>query len=334
MRKNLTIKNVDDYYRILNVEAGLFEPPGSSRAYQIHPEFGQGLVERISLRHGVEISIWTMELLHDLEITCQMEEACFEILYCAAGQASYGDYENGSHSIIKGDEYGCWLNHGSRSWVHFSAGHPWRSISVCYEESFIESFLEMALAEGEAPKVKSILQSHHKGSGGRYYCSPDVELAFYQIMHCSHQGIARLLFMESKAMELFSYCIQDKLALPRGKNDRLFSQQDCIKLEQAKRIIVENMVEPLSIEQLSRDVNLNTYKLKVGFKKIWGTTVFGYLRHMRMEKARLLLADENKSVMEVALEVGYSNPSHFSAAFRSKYGLNPHEYARRKAVKQ
>ncbi|MEA1961509.1 MAG: AraC family transcriptional regulator [Bacillota bacterium] len=100
------------------------------------------------------------------------------------------------------------------------------------------------------------------------------------------------------------------------------------QMEEAKKIIIDNMQEPLSITELAREIDLNTYKLKVGFKEMWGNTIFGYLRDMRMEKARLLLVGGgNSSVIDVAQEVGYSNPSHFAGAFRKKFGINPSKYA-------
>lgn len=334
MRQNLVIKDIDDYYRFMDSELGLFEPTGLTRCYQIHPRFGRGGVERISLRHGVDICILSMELMHDLEFICQMEETCFEILYCAGGQASYGDYEKGNKRTIKRNECDCWLSDGGRNWLHFTGGVPWKSVSVCYDERFIESFLEMAPDQSDAERMKTVLNSYNRRNDRRYGSSPDIELVFCQIMNCSLQGIARLLYLESKAVEMFSLFIQNELVLQEHDNYRIhLSQEDRSKLEQAKRIIVDNMLHPLSISELSRELDLNTYKLKVGFKEMWGATVFGYLRDMRMEKARFLLTGARKSVIEVAQEVGYANPSHFSAAFRRKYGINPHEYANQRRGK-
>lgn len=328
LKTNLVIKDIDDYYRFMNSELGLFEQIGSTQCYQIHPHFGKGFVERISLRHGVDICILSMELMHDLELICQMEETCFEILYCAGGQASYGDYEKGTKTTIKGSECDCWLNDGGQNWLHFSGRVPWQSISVCYDQRFIESFLEMASTQCDMDRMKAVLDSYHKGNDRRYGSSPDIELAFYQIMNCSQEGIARLLYLESKAVEIFSLFIQNELLLQEPNHYKIFlSQEDRSKLDQARRIIVDNMLEPLSVEQLAREIDLNTFKLKVGFKEMWGTTIFGYLRDMRMEKARFLLSGARKNVIAVAQEVGYSNPSHFSAAFKRKYGINPHEYA-------
>ncbi|MNI64355.1 Regulatory protein PchR [compost metagenome] len=75
-------------------------------------------------------------------------------------------------------------------------------------------------------------------------------------------------------------------------------------------------------------IRLNDYKLKVGFKDMYGSTVFGYLRDQRLEKAFLLLQQGNMNVNETSCAVGYSNSSYFAEAFRDKYGVNPGEFVR------
>jgi AraC-like DNA-binding protein len=81
--------------------------------------------------------------------------------------------------------------------------------------------------------------------------------------------------------------------------------------------------EPPSLPELARSVGLNEFKLKVGFRTHFGTSVFGYLRAQRMDQARRLLVRGELSVTEVAARVGYSNPSKFAAAFRKHFGRPP-----------
>ena len=97
-------------------------------------------------------------------------------------------------------------------------------------------------------------------------------------------------------------------------------------LEAAARYLEENLSEDHSLAQISRTVHLNEFKLKKGFKEYFQTTVFGYLRQKRMEYASRLLTQNKVTVIEAAQAVGYSNPSHFSRAFRNAFGVNPREY--------
>ena len=86
------------------------------------------------------------------------------------------------------------------------------------------------------------------------------------------------------------------------------------------------MDNPPGLKELSKTAGLNEYQLKVGFKEIYGDTVFGYLLNHRLDHARVLLDSAKYQVNEVAYQIGYSNPSHFIAAFRKKFGITPKKY--------
>jgi len=97
---------------------------------------------------------------------------------------------------------------------------------------------------------------------------------------------------------------------------------DRMKLEAARALIGQNLQSPCSLIELAHKVGLNDFKLKKGFKAAFGTTVFGYLADLRMEKAKKMLADAH-SVSEVAHEVGYKNAHHFAVAFKKRFNLLP-----------
>jgi len=68
---------------------------------------------------------------------------------------------------------------------------------------------------------------------------------------------------------------------------------------------------------------LNEYKLKKGFKELFGTTVFGYIHQIRMDLAKRLLLGTSKTAKEIAYETGYGSPQHFSKAFKEQFGIPP-----------
>jgi AraC-like DNA-binding protein len=134
--------------------------------------------------------------------------------------------------------------------------------------------------------------------------------------------------LESKALELLALTfaqvgLEDNHspARPRLRPD------DIERIHHARDILVDKMDEPPSLLALARHVGLNDFKLKVGFRQVFGTTAFGYLHDQRMERARRMLEERRFNVTEVACTVGYANPSHFSAAFKRKFGVNPSVYS-------
>ena len=64
------------------------------------------------------------------------------------------------------------------------------------------------------------------------------------------------------------------------------------------------------------------------FKRSTGLAPHQYLGNIRFERAKLLLAEGRASIIEIAYEIGYANPSQFSAFFRKRAGLSPTEFRR------
>lgn len=69
-------------------------------------------------------------------------------------------------------------------------------------------------------------------------------------------------------------------------------------------------------------------KLKRLFKQIFGDSIFNYYQGFRMKEAARLLKEEKLSVSDVGYELGFTNLSHFSRAFKEHIGMNPKQYSR------
>ncbi|MEM9495086.1 MAG: AraC family transcriptional regulator [Pseudomonadota bacterium] len=94
------------------------------------------------------------------------------------------------------------------------------------------------------------------------------------------------------------------------------------QLEAADQYLKTHLAAPPAVLSLANLVGLNHMTMKRGFRRVYGTTVYGRLRYWRMRRAAELLGS-GVSVTDTALEVGYSNPSKFSAAYRKETGRNP-----------
>ena len=99
-----------------------------------------------------------------------------------------------------------------------------------------------------------------------------------------------------------------------------------LKIKQAKQELVNRMTAPPSIAQLAIEVGISEYKLKSGFKEMYGNTVGGYLLDYKMNSAKTLLDQGRLQVSEVAYTLGYGSASHFISAFKKKYGITPKKY--------
>ncbi|MCG8708193.1 helix-turn-helix transcriptional regulator [Brenneria sp. 4F2] len=132
------------------------------------------------------------------------------------------------------------------------------------------------------------------------------------------------LLVHSAALEFLAWNLMSVQSLkPR---DETICSREQRQLWQARELLLNDLSKPPTIEQLARETGLNQLKIKRGFKQLFGVTAYALFQRKRMERARGLL--QRHSVTETAAMLGYSNPSHFSAAFRKQFGVLPKEARR------
>jgi len=92
--------------------------------------------------------------------------------------------------------------------------------------------------------------------------------------------------------------------------------------------IEEHLAEPIPLDALAKLVHLSSYYFCRAFKQSFGIPPHRYHISRRIERAKASLAEPACSVTEIALELGFSETSSFSAAFRHMTGVTPTEYRR------
>jgi AraC family transcriptional regulator len=102
------------------------------------------------------------------------------------------------------------------------------------------------------------------------------------------------------------------------------------KLRQITDWMSEHLAEECSLGRLAAQAGLSRFHFQRLFKAATGVTPSHYHIDLRMEEARRLLRETKMSVVDVALEVGYANPSHFARLFRRESGLSPSDYRRQR----
>lgn len=91
------------------------------------------------------------------------------------------------------------------------------------------------------------------------------------------------------------------------------------------------MEQKIGLDDLAALVNLSRYHFCVSFRQATGRSPFQWLTHLRISRAKALLADGLLPITEIALCVGYQTPSSFAANFRKVVGLSPSEFRQRLA---
>lgn len=302
---------------------GLIQAQSRLQTWEQHitipQEMGQGGIHRTRIRPGMEIVITDVTYVEDMKL--RIQEACplFEISYC-----------------LNGDIYCEW--EGKESYTHHWTGNVlFFEDELVYEEKKADvrhHMLEVRLSPQELlhyaadlteeQKMQSWLQ-RYKGNIDNYPNTPEIHRCVSDMLNCTYNGALKRLYMESKSMELIA--LFGEVEGHQVLNEKSFlSRDDMANLEYARELVIRHFEQPLSIQELSRKVGINEFKLKKGFRERFGMTVFELVRKQRMEMALYYMEVQRMNVGEAAVSVGYSNVSNFATAFRKIYGYNPSEH--------
>lgn len=104
-------------------------------------------------------------------------------------------------------------------------------------------------------------------------------------------------------------------------------------IQKAVYYINENIAQPMSVQGISKNVGISKSALYRGFHAHFGCTVSRYISRVRIEKAIVLLSDNNLSIEEIALRVGFADGSYFSKTFKKEKGISPLKYRKKSGEK-
>jgi AraC family transcriptional activator of pyochelin receptor len=153
--------------------------------------------------------------------------------------------------------------------------------------------------------------------------TPQMQMLIHAIRNTQPGPTSRLL-TQSMVFELIAHQLEQLTSRYREvKPTKEINLNDIEKLHAVKQYIDEHFLDDLTLTGLSREGMLNEFKLKKGFKALFGTSVIHYVRQLRMQHARTLLRDHRMTVEEVSSRVGYQYPNHFAVAFKKHFGILP-----------
>lgn len=161
--------------------------------------------------------------------------------------------------------------------------------------------------------------SDHFVAGPQFYMTPEMQHIVDQLFNVQYQGKTRMMFFRSHITALLAHFFGQLSEIHASQ----IKESERVKLFEAKEILSNNLETPPSLSELSKQIGLNSFKLKKNFKELFGVPVFKYLQQERLSKAHELLRNQEFSVQEAAWHVGYDSLSSFSNAFAKKFGYRP-----------
>lgn len=161
--------------------------------------------------------------------------------------------------------------------------------------------------------------SDHYVEGPSFIMTPEMQSIIDSLFNIQYEGKTKMMFFRSQITALLSHFFGQLASLKTVT----IKTSERKKLNQAKNILLDNIDNPPSLSEISKQIGLNTFKLKKEFKEFFGVPVFKYLQNERLTLAHKLMRNQEMTVQEAAWHVGYDSLSSFSNAFDKKFGYRP-----------
>lgn len=195
--------------------------------------------------------------------------------------------------------------------------------------SYTADFLNRLLPENEpwAENLKLKIERKERIVGEHFAAiSLAQEQVLANIFNAPMKGKLGYMMIETSMTQLILLQMYSLFHREEAFKGPRMSKRDLDIAHEVKDHLSKTFLDDHSISGLAHHFGTNSNKLMNLFKKVFDKSIFEYLTEQRMDHARKLLREEGLLVTEVARNIGYKNPNHFSAAFKKKFGMNPSVY--------
>lgn len=289
--------------------------------FAVRPGIGAGWAELAQVGDGLILGRADYRFEHPTREEQAASGSPMGFMLLLSGHVAYRGPGRHSNGTVQAGEL--WFRAGEFGAIHCDqpAHQRIQGISIDLPAAMVETLREEQQGDVRTP-FSELLHNRRPHVVESAVCRQVAGIAA-RLLAAENESVVGRLELESLTLELLA-----RVLGPMTKARTLTPPlKPCRRrraaFDDAVDILSDEYAHPHTISSLSRRVGLNECYLKSAFKEYAGTTVGAYLRTLRMRRAHDLIESGNHSVQQVALFVGYSNPSHFAAAFRGMFGISP-----------
>lgn len=294
--------------------------------YGLNPEYGKGRSSIYNIIPGLYLCFNNLNvkgLLRDNKLT--LPTPVIEIDYCLKGQWIASNQEE---HIVKTEEGRTFFFAGMESYntVDFK-NLPYRSLSlVCCKD-------EISCLPGNILGLTTkTLHNFHEN----IYRKSEMETirtdaSTFYLLDAILKSIKdeNTELMRLRVLELFLQEIRN-MEESRETLTKKYYNYTIEKVKLIKETLDRTPNKHIPIKSLAKQFGLGETTMKGCFKSVYSVGIYSYLKNIRIQTACERLENSEDSIVDIANQVGYTNPSKFSAAFRDIYGVSPLKYRQTK----
>jgi AraC-like DNA-binding protein len=158
---------------------------------------------------------------------------------------------------------------------------------------------------------------------------PGIAGLLQNLTSCPFEGEMRAYYIKEHVRSLLllqTLHFHEALSYKLLADGKKLSTRDKDILFELKNYLDKNFLTPTSLDHLSKRFGINEFKLKHGFRQIFGTSPLRHVQHKRLMYAMALLRDTDRCIHDISRELGYRHPTNFTLAFRKAFGRAPQDY--------
>ncbi len=331
--------NVSEYYKEFASKNFLVPSKHSESPFfhslrmEVDQNLGRGYSEMLHIHNGLYVSLTNYSLRQRLETCHRNAQTPFQLAILLSGHAEFQVSKQTKQTFDSGD---IWFGHGSFEQISRTQFPDEKicGISIYLSQELIDAWLNTSSCFAKGLEKLVLGKSGAQRSGqqaiplvkGLRHSSVFMDIT-KRLIHTKRQTLADNLRFESLALDLLSRI----LTMEDSSADSFMEQTRKTRaaVDEAVDILRHEWNDPPNISTLARRVGVNESYLKKWFRQQMDMPIGRYIREQRMKKAMEMIETGRYSILKTALFVGYSNPSHFSTAFKKFYGHLPSHYVPR-----
>ncbi len=152
---------------------------------------------------------------------------------------------------------------------------------------------------------------------------------FSDVMSVLQEKDPNLLSVQNNALALLEYFLGNRHRSLLGVNPvpDIDNEEDLTLIREVESYISEYYCsDTFTVDSILKKTYTSYHRLNFLFKSIHGMTISEYIRNKRIEKSKEMIADNAKSISQIAYEIGYSSISNYILAFKKVYQITPGKY--------
>lgn len=219
---------------------------------------------------------------------------------------------------LRQDQYACFFTEPSRCKAKFETGKEFQAIDIFYSPKFLEELIPFF------PELKDVMAASPgvRLPGKSWWALPSMKEITNHLLDSPYDDATRQFYFDLKARELLYQILVN--SYKRNPDDYRYTPWEVQKIHYA-RTLLESYVpkKPPTMKALAKQVAMNEFKLKSGFRQYFNVSIFEWLMEQKMQYSRHLILTTDKPIKDVCVMVGYPRTSNFITAFRRTFGMTP-----------